>query len=245
MKKILISILAFLTVVPAFAQSASSIDAILPEEIGYGDEEDRTVIFRSPDDKVLVYGSSHIGYGFHSLKSSDFLPGRSKEIFINMVKLGVYPADFLGLELSMDLEHNSFKSNNTFFFIDENSLVRQLETGMVVTGKVNKPISAFNYFTLNFPLLAKVRLGKMELGGGAEAGFNFAGRTWYRYSFDNRTIGVRDKGAKLNTFTYGFVGVLSYDGIAFFVKWYPKTSRILPEGSLDLNYMTLGLAFGL
>ena len=247
MRRLLIAVLALCTLVPAYSQDLSALadvyadgTPILPEE-----EEPSMIIAQSKDGKVVFYGSTHMGYGFHVMKSSDFLPARSKEFFLNLVKLGIYPADFLGIELGVDAEHNSFKSNNTFFFTDGSDTVRQEAIENVVPGKVTKPISAFNYLTLNFPLLVKLRFGDLQIGGGAEAGFNFAGRTWYRYNTERRTVGVRDKGARINSFTYGFIGMVSYQGIAFFVKWYPGSSGILPAGSPDLDHMTFGIAFGL
>lgn len=246
LKRLLLAVSALCLFIPGYSQDLSDLADVYADGTPVSDDEEiSSVLAQSKDGKIVFYGSSHIGYGFHTMNSSDFLPARSKEVFLNLVKLGIYPAPFLGIELSVDAEHNSFKSNNTFFVIDDNGLVRQIETGEAVPGKVTNPISAFNYVTLNFPLLLKLRFGDLELGGGAEAGFNFAGRTWYRYSSDRRTVGVRDKGARLNSFTYGFVGMLSYEGIALFVKWYPKSSRLLPEGSADLDYMTFGIAFGL
>ena len=246
MRRLLLAVLAVCTLVPAYSQDLSALADVYADGTPVTDEPDvSSVIAQSKDGKVVFYGSAHFGYGFHAMRSSDFLPARSREFFLNLLKLGVYPADFLGLELSADIEYNSFKSNSTFFSLDNNGNVRRTDIETVVADKVSRPMSSFNYFTLNFPLLLKFRTGNLEIGGGAEAGFNFAGRTWYRYNMDKRTIGVRDRGAGINSFTYGFIGVMSYEGVALYVKWYPKSSKVLPEGSMELDYMTFGIAFGL
>ena len=48
---------------------------------------------------------------------------------------------------------------------------------------------------------------------------------------------------EFNTFSYGLVATLGYDMLGVYFKYYPKTSRMLPEGSVDMNYMTIGVLF--
>ena len=39
--------------------------------------------------------------------------------------------------------------------------------------------------------------------------------------------------------------ITSWSDFGIFCKYYPKSSKILPDGSVDFSYWTLGLAFGL
>ena len=232
--------------VPAFSQDLGNlgdlgdIQGLFEEE-----EEDPTILFQSKDGDIALRASAHVGYGFHSMKSSLFQPAGSLEAFLNVFRLGVYPNEFLSVEMNADFEFNSFRSSDVVFHLQDGILQLPLDDSSSVSGKVSKSSSSFNYFCVNFPVLAKFKAGKMAFGAGAEASFNFGGRTWYKYTEGSRTTTVKETGAKLNRFTYGFIGVISYDGLALFVKWYPKSSRIVPEGAFDFNHMTFGMAFGL
>ena len=50
--------------------------------------------------------------------------------------------------------------------------------------------------------------------------------------------------AAINRFTYGFFATLGVNDGCFFFKYYPKSSPLLPDGSVDLSFMTVGVAFG-
>ena len=246
MRKFFISLFAVCALVPAFSQEIGSlgdlgdIQGLFEEE-----EEDPSILFQSKDGDIVLRASAHVGYGFHSMKSSLFQTAGSSEVFLNVLRLGVYPNEFLSVELNTDIEYNSFKSSDIVFYIQDGILHLPMDDASSISGKVSKSTSSFNYFCVNFPVLAKFRAGKMAFGGGAEASFNFGGRTWYKYTEGSRTTTVKETGAKLNLFTYGFIGVISYDSLALFVKWYPKSSRIVPKGDIDFNHITFGIAFGL
>ena len=51
--------------------------------------------------------------------------------------------------------------------------------------------------------------------------------------------------AKVNPFSYGIMATASYGSFGLYFKFYPKSSRILPEGSVDVSYTTLGIVLGL
>ena len=244
MKRLLLSLIALCVFVPAFSQELIDIPGLFEEE---EEVEDPSILVKSKDGDMVLRISSHIGYGFHSMKSSLFQQGRSMEVFVNLLNLGIYPVDYLGIELSADIEHNAFKSTETTFYLDNGIIRIPYDSGSSggSGGTGSKTLSSFNYFCVNFPALVKFRAGKMEIGGGAEASFNFGGNTYTKYTEGNRTTTVRERGAKMNLFSYGVVGIISYGGMAFFVKWYPKSSRVVPESMVDLSHMTFGIAFGM
>jgi hypothetical protein len=227
---------------PAFSQDLSDIEEFIGEE-----EEDLGIIASSKDSKVILYGSSHIGYGFHAMNSSIFEPGASGEVFANILRLGIYPAEHLAVELNLDIEHNDFRSKETSFSLENGYIVLPKDGTAPSEGeaKGKKNVSSFNYWNVNLPLLVKFRARDFHIGAGAEGSINFAGKVWSRYTQGRRTTKVSETGARLNLFTYGIVGVISYDGLTLFLKWYPKSSRIVSQGDVDFSHMTVGLSFGL
>jgi len=115
-----------------------------------------------------------------------------------------------------------------------------------IPGKtIEKPLSRITTFSLSVPVLAKFVLNRFRIGGGAEANFNLVGDTFYRYRVDGEKTRERTKGLALNKFSYNFVGLVGMGNLTIFGKYYPKNSRMLPEGSVDFNYWTLGVAFDL
>ena len=65
-----------------------------------------------------------------------------------------------------------------------------------------------------------------------------------RYRHDNVRSRVTETKAAINRFTYGFFATLGVNDGCFFFKYYPKSSPLLPDGSVDLSFMTVGVAFG-
>ena len=79
----------------------------------------------------------------------------------------------------------------------------------------------------------------------AVIGWNTSADTSAYLRKDNRELTYRENDAKVNPFSYGLMAMLGYGPFDVYFKYYPKSSRILPEGSIDLSYMTLGIALGL
>lgn len=219
--------LAALIALPGFAQ----------------DEDFDNVVYRSADDVVRFEVLSHIGYGYHILNSNDFRSRMSDEYILNLFNFGLYPIDALGIELGVDLAFNDFASNSHAFFLDPEHRVQAIEFSELVTGTLDRHYGSADVFSLNAPLLLKLRAGDFWIGGGAVGSLNLMGRTEYAYRQDNRRVEVSERRAKVNTFSYGLVATLGYDMLGLYFKYYPKTSRMLPEGSVDMSYMTIGVLF--
>ena len=60
---------------------------------------------------------------------------------------------------------------------------------------------------------------------------------------DNVRTDVSMTKGRVNRFTYDFVGMLGYKDFALFAKFYPKSSRFVPEGGVKFDYWTLGISF--
>ena len=85
---------------------------------------------------------------------------------------------------------------------------------------------------------------KFQIGVGAEASLNCLGETYMTYKTGSKRTQVEDTAADINLFSYGIIASLGFDYTSIFFKYYPKGSKVLPDGSVDLNYMTLGIALG-
>lgn len=229
MKKLVMLTLAVFLASPVFAA---------------GDNENNA-LYTSPSGTVSFDLFSHIGYGFHFVKSNSFNPNSGGELFVNVLKFGVYPAQWLGMELGVDMAFNNFNSKREAFYLDNARKIQVKDFSEIEAGTLDKHRGGFNVFSLNAPLLVKGIIGDVQVGVGAVASWNAAADTYYYFRKDNRRTEVSETKAEVNPFTYGFIATVSYDGLGLFFKYYPKSSRLLPEGGVDLSYMTLGISIGL
>jgi len=210
MKKILLAAVMALFVMPSFAREEEPIAS-------------------TSDGKLTFDMVSHIGYGYHFVQSSAFKPGWCGDFFLNILKVGFYPSDVVGLEVSVDADHKV--QGGPFSDVAGGAALSKVRGGL-------------NVFSLNAPVQIKLNMGRFRLGLGAEAAYNIAGDTYYHYRQDNKRTEITENKVALNPFSYGFIASLGINDGCFFFKYYPKGSRILPEGSVDLSFMTLGIAFG-
>ena len=226
MKKLVMLALAAFVAIPVFAQD---------------DEENR--VYTASSGKAFVEIFDHIGYGYHFVKSDAFTPAWSGEFILNFVKFGLRPADVFGIDLGVDFAWSNFDSK-TDAFMQDNQIVKVTDFDHYVEGAIEKKHSGLDIFSLTAPLVVKGIFDKFEIGAGAFASWNIAGETYCRYRQDNVRAQFDEVKAKVNPFTYGFLATVSYDDFGVYFKYYPKSSRLLPEGSVDLSYMTLGLVLG-
>jgi hypothetical protein len=226
MKKLIMLALAALVAIPVLAQ----------------DDEDNNV-YTAPGGKASIEVIDYIGYGYHFVKSADFTPAWSGEVVLNILKFNLRPVDVLGIELGVDMAWSNFDSKNDAF-MQSNQLVKVVDFSHYVEGSIEKKHSGLDVFSLTAPLMVKGIFGKFEIGGGAFASWNISGSTYCRYRQNNVRAQIEEVKAKVNPFTYGFLASVAYDDFGVYFKYYPQSSRLLPEGSVDLSYMTLGLVIG-
>ena len=228
MKKLVMMALAALLAVPCFAQI------------------EKEPVYMSSNGKAMFDVFDHFGFGYNSVKSADYKPSFSSDIFLNVLKVGVYPAECLGLELGVDLEFNDFNSRQSAFTLDNDNKIHAVDYQALGLGSTfDKKRSDFFVFGLGAPVLVKGIFGKVQIGAGAEAFWNITGSTSAFLRQGNRDLNYTERKAKVNPFSYAIVGTLSYNAFGVFFKFYPKSSHLLPEGSVDLSYMTVGIALGL
>ena len=227
MKKLVMMALAAVLAVPGFAQIESE------------------PIYTSPNGVATFDMFNHLGFGYNAVQSADYKPAFSSDIFLNVLKVGVYPAEWLGLELGVDLEFNDFSSRESAFAL-VNDKIQAVDFQVLGLGNTfDRKSSDFSVFSLSAPVLVKGRFGKIQLGAGAVASWNITGTTSAFLRQGNRDLNYSERKAKVNPFSYGIMATVSYGGVGLFCKFYPKSSHLLPEGSVDFSYTTLGIALGL
>lgn len=225
MKKLVILAVAALLAVPGFAQ-------VEP-------------VYTSSDGKATFDMFGHLGFGYHITKSNDFKPSWCDEFFVNILKFGLFPTENFGFELGVDLQVNDFNSREKAF-VQHDHIIKAVDfSTLELLGGVDRKRSDFTLVSLGAPVLVKAKFEKVGFGVGAVASWNFAGSTSYWATKGNRNITVNETKAKVNPFSYGIVATASYGAFGVYFKYYPKSSRILPEGSVDVSYSTVGIVLGL
>jgi hypothetical protein len=226
MKKLVMLALAALVAIPVFAQ-----------------DEGENRLYTASNGKAFIEILDQIGYGYHFVKSTEYTPAWSGEFFMNLVKFGLRPAEVLGIDLGIDMFWSNFNSTTNAFW-QHNQLINVVDFDHYVTGSIEKKNSGFDVFGLTAPLVVKGIFDKFEIGAGAFASWNITGSTYCRFRQDNVRAQIDEVKAKVNPFTYGFLATVTYDDFGVYFKYCPKSSKLLPEGSVDLSYMTLGLVLG-
>ena len=228
MKKLFAFLAAALLAVPAFSQ-VEDLDLTLAQS------NDEVVSFEMVD---------HIGYGFNIAQSDAFEPKTGSHFFVNVFNLNIRPAENFGISIGADYVFNTIRSEKSAFFVDENKKVQAIDFGDMVGSKAKKMRSNIEYSSFSFPVLLKGLFGDFHIGAGAEAVLNFGGHTYTSYQEDNNKYEITQRKAKLNTFTFDAMAFISYNELGAFVKYYPKSSKVLAEGSVDYSYWTIGVVIG-
>lgn len=227
MKKTILTALVALLAFPVFAQS------------------DDEPLYTSSNGQFTFDLFDHIGFGYDAVKSADFKPAFSCDFFMNVIKLGLYPVRNLGLELGVDFEFNDFTSKESAF-AQRDGIIKAIDfPAFDVYGSFDRKRSDFSVFAMSAPVLVKGIFDKVEIGIGAVASWNFTGTTGYHLRTDKSDLNYTERKAKVNPFSFGILATVSYDEFGLFFKYYPKSSHLLPEGSVDLSFTTVGVAISL
>ena len=231
MKKALILICA-LVAMPMFYANVSA-----------QDDEDRLIIASSSNGNVSLEFGTHMGWGYNIVKTNDFKPSGSGEFFINILKLNIYPVDFLGVELGIDYKTIDFMSREDAFYAESDKIAKVMPYSQKYPGELTKNFSRLRTNTFSAPLMIKIAADKFKIGAGIEGNLNLTGRIKDKYFKDGKKVKNIDKGIKFNRYSYNFVGGIAYDGTGLYVKYYPKSSKLMPEGGPDVSFTTIGVIF--
>ena len=224
MKKLILILLAGLLALPVLAQHEVSPASLATSENGV----------------VSLDVLNHVSWGYDFVKSDAFTPRGGGEVNLNTFGLDIYPSENFGIETGLDCKWQYFNTRESQFLLDGNRVPQASFPNVL---KADRKESSLNVFSLSIPVMAKAYLEKFFFGVGAEACFNLTGHTEFVYDNGNVRVDVTESKAKLNLFTYDFMGMVGYDDMAVYGKFYPKNSRFVPEGGVPFSYWTLGVIF--
>ena len=199
----------------------------------------------SAQDVVSLDPVSHIGYGYNIVKTSDFNPSASDEFFVNILTLKLNPVDFLGLDIGVDYKTVDFRSRDDAFYLDANKIIHAMPFKEKYNENYTKNFSRFRTNSFSAPVTLNLYAGEFAVGLGAEANFNLTGRVKDKFFVDGKKQKYIEKGAQFNKFNYNFLAYISYADTGIYFRYYPKNSRLMPEGGVDVSYMTVGVVFGM
>ncbi len=108
--------------------------------------------------------------------------------------------------------------------------------------KIGKQRSSLHTFSLSIPVLATVHVNDyFWLSAGAEANLNMTSWTNFTLETGDVTESSAVSDGQVRPFTFDFIGMVGFKDAAVFFKWYPKTSRIVPDGGVQFDYCSLGV----
>lgn len=186
---------------------------------------------------------SHMGFGYNIVKTTDFESSASEEFFINILNLKLNPADFLGIEIGVDYKTVDFRSKEDAFYLDNNKIIHAMPFKAKYDVNYTRNFSRFRTNTFSAPVTLNLNAGPFTFGGGAEANYNLTGRIKDKYFVDGKKNKNIEKGAQFNKFNYNFLAYICYDGTGLYFRYYPKNSRLMPEGGVDVSFMTIGVIY--
>ncbi|MBR5255338.1 MAG: hypothetical protein IKV62_01000 [Bacteroidales bacterium] len=226
MKKLILTAFVALLAAPCFAQY----DAV----------------YTSDNGKFSFDLIDHMGVGYNFVDTDDFTPSGSLDFFMNIAKIGLRPVQNFGLDMGVDLQFYTFSSKENAF-AQENRIIKPTSFSSldILVDSFDKKRGSFSTFGLSAPVLLKGIFNDFEIGVGAVVSWNIEGDTYATVRKDHKTWDYRESNAKVNPFSYCFLATVSYDELGVYLKYNPKSSRLLPDGSIDMSFITLGVAFNL
>lgn len=241
MKKFFLLLAAALLAAPLMAQEFDGPDGLDKDNL-----EDSNLIWsqEAADGHNLleVRAMSHLSYDFLIVSSNDFEPNRggSGELDINVLEFGILPTPWMEISLGADFLYRFIGSKTHVFNVVDPG--RRIQAAPLV-GTYEKARSTIDCFGIGFPALLTLRFGNFSLTGGIEANL-----LWGNTNIQNKTRyqknEIRNYEAGINLFTYDIVAALSFYRMGVLFKYTPASSPLLPEGSTDLRYWSIGMVFG-
>ena len=108
--------------------------------------------------------------------------------------------------------------------------------------KIGKQRGSLHTFSLAIPVLATLHLNdNFWLSAGAEANLNLTSWTNFMIETGDVTETTSVSDGQVRPFTFNFMGMVGFRDTALFFKYYPKTSRIVPDGGVQFDYCAVGV----
>ena len=207
------------------------------------DEDTSLTIIASDNGKIEFDAGTHIGFGDNLLKSDDFTSSGSGEFFVNILNLKIFPINGFGIEVGIDYKTMDFNSKEDAFYLDGDKKIQVKSAKEAYPAGITKFRSRFRSNSFSAPVMLKFEAGTTSIGLGVEGNMNLTGRVKNKYFDGDQKIKDIKKGAQFTKYNYNFLATLSFDGTGVYFRYYPKSVSILPEGSLNVGFMAVGIIF--
>ena len=262
MKKLTAFFVTSLLALPIFAQQPQKQETPSPIL--------RSTVFSAQDGLLSINLMDHVFFGYDIVDSEAFTPNGGGELSLNALALNVSPAPSFGLQVGMDCKWQFFSTEDSRFFLDESKIPQVMgyppkkdtpettpEQGKTQAQASEQPATpalpeemmtskyrgSLHTFSLAIPVLATVHLNDyFWISAGAEANLNMTSWTNFREESGDvsKTTSVAD--GQVRPFTFNFLGMVGFRDTAVFFKYYPKTSRIVPDDGVLFDYCTVGVS---
>ena len=108
--------------------------------------------------------------------------------------------------------------------------------------KIGKQRSSLHTFSLSIPVMATAHINDyFWISAGAEANLNLTSWTNFTLETGDVTESSAVSDGQVRPFTFNFVGMVGFKDTAVFFKYYPTTSRIVPDDGVLFDYCSLGV----
>ncbi len=217
----------------------------------------RSTVFSAQDGLLSINLMDHVFFGYNIVDADAFTPNGGGELSLNTLALNVSPAPSFGLQVGMDCKWQFFSTKDSRFFLDKdkipqvihypiptpgNSAQEQTTPALPEESMTSKYRGSLHTFTLAIPVLATVHLNdNFWLSAGAEANLNMTSWTNFEEESGDVTETTSVADGQVRPFTFNFMGMIGFRDTALFFKYYPKTSRIVPDGGVEFDYCTVGV----
>ena len=253
MKKLTAYLVLSLLALPVFAQQPQRSET--PSPILH------STVFSAQDGLLSISLMDHVFVGYNIVDSDAFTPNGGGELSLNTLVLNISPLSNFSAQVGMDCKWQFFSTHDSRFFLDKTK-IPQVTPYPIPTGQgqvqevaqeqttpalpeesmTSKYRGSLHTFSLAIPVLATLQVNEnFWLSAGAEANLNLTSWTNFHEEQGDVTQTTSVAGGQVRPFTFNFMGMVGFTDAALFFKYYPKTSRIVPDGGVEFDYCTVGV----
>jgi hypothetical protein len=253
MKKLTALLVMGLLALPVFAQQPQKQETPSPSPILH------STVFTAQDGLLSINLMDHVFFGYNIVDADAFTPNGGGELSLNTLALNVSPAPSFGFQVGMDCKWQFFSTQDSRFFLDKTKIPQvtpwpnstelnqaqaqaQEQTALPEESMTSKYRGSLHTFTLAIPVLATLHLNdNFWFSAGAEANLNMTSWTNFHEEKGDVTATTSVADGQVRPFTFNFMGMIGFRDTALFFKYYPKTSRIVPDGGVVFDYCSVGV----
>ena len=247
MKKLTAFLFMGLLALPVFAQQPQKEETPTPIL--------RSNVFTAQDGLLSINLMDHVFFGYNIVDSDAFTPNGGGELSLNALALNVSPAPSFGFQVGMDCKWQFFSTHDSRFYLDKNKIPQviaypiptpgnqaQASNALPEESMTSKFRGSLHTFSLAIPVLATLHVNdNFWFSAGAEANLNMTSWTNFHAESGDVTETTSVADGQVRPFTFNFMGMIGFRDAALFFKYYPKTSRIVPDGGVEFDYCAAGV----